>query len=175
MEIIGVLHKIEIYEPVVDYIDTKYPNLENVMLELVPNYEEISENIFFPFFGELANHYKSRGTHVIPGDRKYWDIGGVSVDEILKIRANNPIEAQTLLNLIGLKIRTKKAIRERNIDMNLVFQEEKPEVTVVGGGHGTYLKKHNPEEYLSFFMEKSDNKYPRYQDMIMVADKVHEI
>jgi len=92
MEIIGVQHIDEIYEPVRSYIDTKYPNLESIMLEIPPRYEEYSHIFQDNIFGELATYYGGGGTRVICGDRKHWEIMGFSTDEIIEMANTNPIK-----------------------------------------------------------------------------------
>lgn len=178
MEIIGVQHTEENLRPVIEYIDAKYPDLEKIMLELVPGYEEFSNIMSMPFFGDLATYYKEKNIEVIPGDRKYWELFGLSEYQVINMAKMDPVKTKYCLSVLRWTRSSKderKRTKDKNIDINEVFREEKPDVTVVGGFHGEYLKKHNPDVYFSFFVNKDFSNYFRYPGIFMAADMAHRI
>jgi len=180
MEIIGAYHRGEnLKNGLISYIDSKYPDLESMMLELPPGYKKLGESDLFPllFFDEVASYYEEKGVHIIPGDRKYLDVYGWSLDEALDKMQEDPNKYSGLLAWKSLlAFFNGKLIRHRNKGLNEAFTEEQPEVSVVGGLHGKYLKNHNPDSYFSLFAPHLIS--PGIRDPINLiisrsADKVH--
>ena len=178
-EIIGVFHEgREIRERVIDYIDAKYPDLESLMIEIPPGIDH--NRIYLPFFSDIALYYQEKGVRIVEGDRKYWELRGIQPEEIFEMSEeeyDRYLEHQdkniSWLNLWAYL--NGKLVRNRNIDMNEVLQEESPEVCLVGGEHGRYLKKQNPQVPFSFFRNaKLKYKLPTWY-VSKTADSVHNI
>jgi hypothetical protein len=161
--LIGVHHEgKEIAQRVIDYVDETHPNLENIMIELPEDWHNLAE-VGEGFFIDLGLHYEQKGVKVIPGDRLYHQVLDQrdNLKEIEELKAmdsgNKKITmALYLLAKYSLTVPIKplkiihagvtgKLIKNRNIDMDALLQEEKPEVVVLGGLHTKYLKKQHPE------------------------------
>lgn len=175
-EIIGVQHVRGIERAVMDYLDRKYPSLQNLMLELPPGYDVLkSHKLAPPFFTKLADYYQERGVRIIPGDRLYWNQYCLSGEEVVEAVEKNGRAGFRALCREG-KRRREEAIKkineeidredgwwvdfgwclerimhDRNRDMHKLFRKENPEVSVMGGGHARYLKQRNPAVYFSYF------------------------
>lgn len=154
-EIIGVNHEGEkLRDAVLNYVDSKHPNLKKIMLELAPSYEITHSND--SFFTHMAKHYQEKDVEVIIGDRKHWNVLGSSLEEILDMHKNNPLKLYFKTKLGLCKgFFNGKLFKDRNQDMNILFNEQKPEVTIVGGFHAKYLKEKNPETHFSYFKYKN--------------------
>ncbi len=155
MEIIGVSHaRKEISEVVAGYIDCKHPNLESILIELSPEYKQFEGN-GDDFFRPMADYFESKGVRVIPGDRKRWDVMGLSGEEAVDMYHNNPLKFVALETVsIYLGLLNGKLFKDRDEDMDALCKQEKPDVVVVGGSHAKYIKEHNPESMFVYFTEK---------------------
>ena len=155
MEIIGVRHKeAEIKQAVIEYVDAYYPNLENIMLELLPGYDWLRQNgiLADDFFSDIAVHYEARGVRIIPCDRKRLEMVGLTLKEYLCMAQQNINKLRELeAKAIILGLFNGQLFGGRNKDFNEVFQQERPAVSIVGAFHGRYMKRQNPEIHFSYF------------------------
>lgn len=145
--ILGVSHIGEFKDDVIRYIDANHPEFESIMLELPPGWEGMQEYDFItkkkdPFFKPIAEYYQDKGRKIVVGDTAYRDIlkpleahidGNQNTKELLRY-------FYTFTGFLDGRV-----IKNRNEAMQKVFQEEQPDITLVGGMHAKYLKKQNQE------------------------------
>ena len=181
MEIIGVIHEegnVNLIDAVLTYIDARYPNLHSIMLETPPDYEYFQKHGWnVPmWFSDVAEYYKLKRVRIIHGDIKRGELMGKSSEEVLEILQRDLAEYNRLFSFGMCKgFFNGNLLRNRNKGLDSMFQQEKPEVSVVGAVHGKYLKKRHPETYFSYF--KVPSLIDRLWDWTIsgVADKTYII
>ena len=160
MEIIGVTHcGNNLRNEVIKHIEKNHPNLESLMLELTPGMEVMPSG----WFEDMAEHFDKKGTRIIKGDIGRLKLYGCNTaEELTDLMENHTLKfigkELHLISKIGahLMLPWKTRFLEiRDGEMNKVYEEEKPEVVVVGGMHANYLKQKNPEVHYTFFGEEN--------------------
>lgn len=150
MEIIGVPHAEEYIGQVEQYLDENYPDgIKSLLVELPLNPPNIVDAIklkfpagtelYDPFFSTIANKYRNKGTRIIHGDISREIIG--TRDMIL-----HPLKG--LNELFSDK---------RDNGIRQIFEQELPEVTLLGTSHAERLKKTFPEIPFTHFYTRGNS------------------
>lgn len=167
--LIGVYHTDRNLEKLIEYVSDNYGVPSSMMLEIPPYWREVidkplgrNNNYFF----HLAKQFEDKGSRIIAGDKNF----GVIISKDLYNKLNEVFSegAKTFrgkVNLItrrlflGLKakiivetnLNNPKKSLFRNQGFLEIFEEEKPELTIIGDSHAQYIKKFYPNlDYTRF-------------------------
>lgn len=150
MEIIGLSHNEKYRAQVEAYLDENYPNgIRSLLVELPPTPQDFIDttksefsgdeiDFYQSFFSPITRKYRNKGTRIIHGDvnRKIFS----KRDMIL-----HPLE--TLDELFG----------KRDDGIRQIFEQELPEVTLLGSIHAGRLKKAFPEIPFTYFYNRGNS------------------
>lgn len=169
MEIIGVPHVEKYIGQVERYLKESYPEgIRSLLVELPPISQDVIDAIksLSPeadvgysgysdgFFSIIANKYRAEGTKIIYGDINRQTLG------------MNPLNfSRALEDMFGT---------HRDEGIRRVFEQEQPEVTLLGTAHAGKLKKVFPEiPFTRFYDKDSSWRTPNYfvTQMIPSPDK----
>ena len=152
-EIIGVRHtKPSVKTAVMNYIDSKYPDLDLIRLELHPYHFLFDDAYYDDFFGDMAKHYRANGVEVICADVRRFDIYGLTPEAAIRLWQYNPVKF-LLKERWGMfsGYFDGRLIDVRDKAMDEVFRVTQPDVVVVGGTHARYLKEQHQECRFTYF------------------------
>ncbi|HLC85645.1 MAG TPA: hypothetical protein VJH22_07700 [Candidatus Nanoarchaeia archaeon] len=136
--IVGVAHQDHLYPRIVEFLAQRYPSASSAMLEILPDWRE-----YKGFFPDLARCLEARGARIIAGDLKYWDVFEPAQSSKLERLVDDDKELKTMARIAGAAV-DGRLLKDRNESMNSVYQQEHPDLTVVGARHAKYLKQKNP-------------------------------
>ncbi len=186
--IIGLYHTTGTLESLIGYVNSTFGTPKSLMLELPPDWREHqgglrgNDNFFYP----LAEEYERRGTKIIAGDinryvvepppsewekefeRKYIQGGEWQ-------RANFIEQARAYFGLLDewvkytmkvkLNLLSPAKGRRRNEGLLNAFNEENPELTVLGDFHARYLKSHRTDvNYIHFIIDSPFYRFIHWND-----------
>ena len=174
-QLIGLLHYECNLPNLIKYIDTTFGTPKSLMLELPPDWRRYeNQKHHLNYFMELAGEYEKRGTHIIAGDRNSYAVAArisdkfLGLEERLQTEPNLPLPEKlkiiaTLSALVvaynlrtQFNLRVPSKVRKRNEGFVEAYDEEKPEVIVVGDEHAKFLKSQRPEVPYTYFTLKGE-------------------
>lgn len=172
-ELIGLYHLDGNLERLVEFVDSRFGTPESLMLELPLDWREEKDRLTTDnYFYTLAEEYEPRGTKIMAGDRKKYIVDPKHPDEFLEFekqlrngewQPENIVEwSNGFFGLLGEMFRYKAKLRinhlssakaiERNEGLLEAFNEQDPQVTIVGDEHARYLKSQRPDTHYTYFM-----------------------
>ncbi|MEK6946770.1 MAG: hypothetical protein AABX32_04130 [Nanoarchaeota archaeon] len=175
-ELIGLYHLDRDLESLVKFVDSKFGVPESIMLELPTNWRKHQGRLTNEkYFHRLAEEYESRGTRIIAGDKNRHIVEPplsewlLDLEEKLRNGEWNPNTltewSKEFFGVVGEILRYKFLLnwnmlspskdRIRNQGFLEAFNEENPEVIVVGDSHARYLKSERPDVHYTYFMTDS--------------------
>ena len=148
MKIVGVRHEMRYFEEIDRYIQETNPSgIGTMMVELPANYFEVILQLraqgrivcnYQPFFPELTNRWKKRGTKIVYGD--------LPLDP----------ERSLLWQNVAYVLDVYRG-RKRDRHMEFMARNTSPDVIVVGRYHGDWLKGRFPEsEYTTMDIDYNE-------------------
>ncbi len=172
-EIIGLQHLKGSLESLVNFVDSEFGTPRSLMLELPCDWRCCKDRIITSkYFYKLAEEYEPRGTRIIAGDRNRYVVEPLSpewflnFDEQLRKGEWHPetlveglkdfsgilgeilrYEIKLILNRLS-PAKTQK----RNEGLLEAFNEQNPDLTIVGDSHAQYLKSNRPDAHYTYFM-----------------------
>lgn len=168
---IGVIHLSRNLKRLMRYIDSDYGTPRSLMLEIPPDWEDrYKKGCPDGYFYDIAVEFKNRGSRIIAGDRNRHIIEPASTQRMIDTYGRfkgNEWNPQTFSEWVkgaydtligGMVIYpltcAKNALipskhRIRNQGFLEAYDETNPELTIIGAGHGRFLKHSRPEiEYI---------------------------
>ena len=145
------------------------------MLELPPNWRDHKERLITPrYFYGLAAEYEARGTRIIAGDRNRSVVehqlseGFLRLEEQIRKNEWCPTMTEWIGGFLyavvelgwnkietGINLLSPAKDRKRNEGFLNAFNEEDPQVSIVGDHHAGYLKSRRPDAHYTYFMTDS--------------------
>lgn len=145
MDIYGVMHSSEnIRNAVINHIEKNHPNLESIMLESHPDAKKFQSGN--EFMMAIENHFSD--ARIIHGDLLVHLVEqpNMSYEELINYQKAHPIRSRITGSINSLtSIFDGRMGRIRNKSIHEIFLKEKPDVTVLGAAHASYLRKRVPE------------------------------
>ncbi|TKJ17050.1 hypothetical protein CEE44_00760 [Candidatus Woesearchaeota archaeon B3_Woes] len=175
-EVIGVLHLDRNLDRLIETIDLDFGVPKSLMLELPTDWRDYRDGLITDgYFHRLASEYEKRGTRIIAGDNNRYIIEPhlsewfLDFEERVRNGEWNPDTlkdwSKGVIGFIGEMSRYNSLLnwnqlfpskhRIRNHGFLEVYDECKPELTVVGCVHGKHLKNQRPDVNYTFFMTDS--------------------
>ena len=184
--VIGVYHVEENREKLVDFVIENYGVPKSLMLEL-PTYWQELDYFKKTYFYFLADRFKARGTRIVAGDRESDLVVPKSFcEKIQELESKKSVLRKFFwLKYFAHEIRKNlsntKVDRLRNISFLEAFEEENPELTIVGDDHARFIKDFCPGvEYVHFrsntpledklFYKKNSSEFIIKPDREVVVD-----
>ena len=174
-QLIGLFHYECNLPKLIEYIDANFGTPQSLMLELPPDWKRYErQNHHLNYFMELAKEYEKRGTHIIAGDRNSYAVAArisdrfLDLEERLQTEPNLhlPEKLKIIATLSALvvaynlrtqfNLRVPSKVRKRNEGFVEAYDEEKPEVVVIGDEHAKFIKSQRPEVHYAYFTLKGD-------------------